>query len=533
MRLAFLGWVAAFLTPVVPAQPAAQPLAPGSWVGRAAVGHLVAFAMLNVAGGDSPAVLALPLERKAHPLAMSIRDGRILLESTDGAGLRLEGGVTGGVFAGSTGAGRFELLHVQPADPDALRRFTGFYRAPDQRLLFLFPSSPLGIPHLMSCDDAGRVAAVYPAGEGDFVVGAGFLAPFPERARIRFVHVAADPPTALRWREAGTDREAPRVPLYDEEPAEFRSGEVTLAGSLLLPRTPGRRPAVVLVHGSREGDRYALLMHAAFLLRHGVALLAYDKRGVGGSGGDWRSADIPQLAGDAEAAVQWLKGRGEINPGQIGLLGLSEGGWVAPLAATRSGDAAFVITLSGPAITPVELDNTNVRHELERQGVSRDEIAQAIVLKGLSDHFARTGEGWAEFLVALERAAGKPWQPMFGYAGVPPSTDSWYWRYWRGMMAYDPLSALRVLRTPALAIFGQFDTTVRPDANTLPWEKALLEAGNRQARIVVIPRGNHPLLEVEHGELREIADAARFPPELQSTILEWLRPRIALVPPRR
>ena len=148
MRLAFLGCVAAFLTVVVPAQPAAQPLAPGTWVGRAAVGHLVAFAMLNVAGGDSPAVLALPLERKAHPLAMSIRDGRILLESTDGAGLRLEGGVTGGVFAGSTGAGRFELLHVQPADPDALRRYTGFYRAPDQRLLFLFPSSPLGIPPL-------------------------------------------------------------------------------------------------------------------------------------------------------------------------------------------------------------------------------------------------------------------------------------------------------------------------------------------------------------------------------------------------
>ena len=108
---------------------------------------------------------------------------------------------------------------------------------------------------------------------------------------------------------------------------------------------------------------------------------------------------------------------------------------MAPLAATRSGDAAFVITLSGPGITPVELDNTNVRHELERQGVSRDEIEQAIALKGLSDHFARTGEGWAEFLVGMERAAGKPWQALFGYAGVPPAPDSWYWRYWRGMMA--------------------------------------------------------------------------------------------------
>jgi hypothetical protein len=101
------------------------------------------------------------------------------------------------------------------------------------------------------------------------------------------------------------------------------------------------------------------------------------------------------------------------------------------------------------------------------------------------------------------------------------------------MTAYDPLSTLRALRTPVLAIFGQFDTTVRPDVNTPLWEKSLEEAGNRQASIVVLPRGNHPLLEVERGELREIADATGFPPALQPTILEWLRPRIALVPPTR
>lgn len=298
------------------AQPAPRPLAPGTWVGRAAVGDRVAFAMLNVPADDSPAVLMLPLERKAHPLAMSLRDGRILLESKDAAGLRLEGGVASGVFAGSTGAGRFELLHVRPTDVAALKGYTGFYRAPDQRLLFLFPSSPLGIPHLMSCDDAGRVAALYPVEEGDFVVGAGFLAPFPERARIRFVHGAGDAPAALRWREAGAEREAPRVPLYDEQPAEFRNGDVTLAGSLLMPRTPGRRPAVVLVHGSRGGDRYGALMHAAFLLRHGVALLAYDKRGEGGSGGDWRTATIPQLAGDAEEPSNGSRGAPRSTPGR-------------------------------------------------------------------------------------------------------------------------------------------------------------------------------------------------------------------------
>lgn len=531
MHSVLLACLAAVLALPVPEEATPLPLAPGTWVGRSAIGDRVAFAMLNVPAVDSPVVLALPLERRAHPLALSLRDGRILLQSTDAAALRLEGALADGIFAGSTGAGRFEFLHIQAAEGDALKGYTGFYRAPDERLLFVFPASPLGIRHLMSCDDFGRVAAVYPVDGGDFVVGAGFLAPFPERARVRFARGAGDAPTALRWREAGTEREAPRVRLYDERPVDFRSGDVTLAGTLLLPRTPGRRPAVVLVHGSGDVDRYATLMHAAFLLRHGVALLAYDKRGVGGSGGDWRTAGIPELAQDAEAAVRWLKGRTEIDSRQIGLLGLSEGGWVAPLAATRRSDVAFVITLSGPAVTPVEGDNTNVRRELEQQEVAPDELEQAMALKGLSDHFARTGEKWEEFLAGLERAAGKPWQPLFGYAGVPPSRDAWYWRYWRGMVAYDPLPALRVLRTPVLAIFGQFDTTVRPNVNVPIWEKALHEAGNRQASVVVLPRANHPLLEVGLGELREIAEATRFAPTLQSTILEWLRPRIALAPP--
>lgn len=506
-------------------------LPPGIWVGRAPLGGRVAFAMLNVPPEESPAALNFPLERKTYPLAMSIREGQILLESADAAGVRLEGRLTRGVFAGGTGGGSFELLHVTAGDPAALKGYTGFYRTPDQRLLFLFPWSPLGIPQLMSCDDAGRVAALYPVEGGEFVVGAGFFAPLPEKARIRFVAGAGETPTALRWREAATDREAPRVSLYDEQPAEFRNGDVRLAGTLLVPRTPGRHPAIALVHGSRGQSRYGgVLMHAAFLLRQGVAVLAYDKRGVGGSGGDWRNATIPHLAGDAAEAVQWLKQRPEIHPGQIGLLGLSEGGWVAPLAATRSRDVSFVITLSGPAITPVELDDTNVRHELEWQGVSGDDLEQAMELKRLSDHFARTGEGWEEFLAGYRRAAGRPWHPMFGYAGVPPSRDSWYWRYWHGMMAYDPLPVLRRLRTPVLAIFGQFDTTVMPDANTPKWEKAMKEAGNRQARIVVLPHANHPLLEVERGELREMADATRFPPALQSTVLEWLRSRVSLPP---
>ncbi len=206
---------------------------------------------------------------------------------------------------------------------------------------------------------------------------------------------------------------------------------------------------------------------------------------------------------------------------------------MAPLAATRSADVAFVMTLAGPAITPVALDNGNLRHTLERQGLAREDVEEAMVVKRLSDHFARTREGWEESVAGWEGAAGKPWQPVFSHAGLPPSRDAWYSCYWRGMMTYDPVSALRVLQTPVLAIFEQLDTTVRPEVNVPIREKALEDADNKQASIVVLPRANHALLEVDSDHLRELAEATRFPPALQSSILGWPRPRIALEPPTR
>ena len=135
-----------------------------------------------------------------------------------------------------------------------------------------------------------------------------------------------------------------------EEAVRFASGKVNLAGTLVLPEGPGAHPAVVLFHGS--GAQTRNLFAARWFASQGLAALAYDKRGVGESTGDFRAIPFMELCDDGLAALRSLKSRKEIDAKQIGVWGLSQGGWLGPLAASRSAEVAFVIAVSGPGVSP-------------------------------------------------------------------------------------------------------------------------------------------------------------------------------------
>lgn len=143
----------------------------------------------------------------------------------------------------------------------------------------------------------------------------------------------------------------------------YRSDSIALAGLLLLP--PGGRPVpgAVIVQGSGPSDRtnaWARAIAEEFVC-NGVAVLLTDKRGGGASGGDWRRASFEDLARDAVAGVRTLRGRREILADRVGLIGLSQGGWVVPLAAARSGTVAFVVNISGAAVSFAEQSFTDRR----------------------------------------------------------------------------------------------------------------------------------------------------------------------------
>jgi len=132
----------------------------------------------------------------------------------------------------------------------------------------------------------------------------------------------------------------------------FRSGNVTLAGTLFVPKVDGPHPGVVLFHGSGPQSRDSFT--GRWFAEQGVAALAYDKRGVGKSSGDFRTVPFTDLVDDGLAGLAFLKARSDIDPKHIGVWGLSQGGWLGPLAASRSKDVAFVIAFSGPGVSPGE-----------------------------------------------------------------------------------------------------------------------------------------------------------------------------------
>jgi dipeptidyl aminopeptidase/acylaminoacyl peptidase len=153
-----------------------------------------------------------------------------------------------------------------------------------------------------------------------------------------------------------------------EEEISFKNGAVRLGGTLLLPERPGAAPAIVFVHGAGPERRYASKFLAEFFVKQGIAALIYDKRGTGESSGDWKRSSFEDLAEDVSAAVTFLKGRPEIDAARIGLMGSSQGGWIAPMAAAQIPDLAFLIVKSAPAVTPEEQELAPVDRQMRAKG---------------------------------------------------------------------------------------------------------------------------------------------------------------------
>src|SRR4030095_11245035 len=124
--------------------------------------------------------------------------------------------------------------------------------------------------------------------------------------------------------------------LYKQEEVRFQSGGITLVGTLRLPLTKRKHPAVFLLQGSGDADREAESFYADYFARQGIATLVYDKRGTGSSGGDYRDESFDDFAADALAGIHYLQSRKEIDAKRVGLYGRSHGGMVIPLAAALS-----------------------------------------------------------------------------------------------------------------------------------------------------------------------------------------------------
>jgi len=253
-----------------------------------------------------------------------------------------------------------------------------------------------GPPTLGAFDESGDVRALHPSDRDRFFAGPGMTVATAIESRIAFQRDAQGRIVSLTWqREGGAPRSAKRVDIERREDVRFSSGSVQLSGTLIQPIRGGKHPAVVLVHASGAADREQILPFARFLVRRGMAVLGYDKRGVGSSTGDWNTASFDDLAGDVVAAVEYLRTRQDIDGTEIGLLGWSQAGWVMPLAAVRVKDLAFLISVSGAGVTAAETTIDQSRNELTARGMKPQPIPERVrqLVRGRAGEIERMRAG--------------------------------------------------------------------------------------------------------------------------------------------
>ena len=243
--------------------------------------------------------------------------------------------------------------------------------------------------------------------------------------------------------------DAPSAPSTSGTIDTFPSGDIRLAYRLDRPTGTGPFPAIVMGHGSGQATRHQLGSIAGRFAAAGFAVLRYDKRGVGDSGGVYEVAGnvansertFPILAGDMLAGVEFLKTRGDVDPARIGLFGVSQAGWIIPLAASRSSDVKFMILVVGPTVS-VGVENYY------------SNLVEFTPSASLDDAYARS-------------------------------------RVYSGPHGYDPRRTLESLSTPGLWLLGGADRSI-PTPLTVEVLQSLQDSG-RPYRWIVYPGAGHNL----------------------------------------
>ena len=459
-RLAFLTLSAAAMLVLAGAAPSMTSAVGGSWTGSYDLrgGDSVTF----VVSGPRTTVALGPSHASAQTVALSGRNGRVRFQLPGRPGpVVFEGRLRNGRIVGTVRQGtlRGSFRARRGSSPRLLAQ--GTY-GNGQAVV----DTPFGAPRLVNAD-TGEVHGLYARGSA-FDIGSGFATLAPAAGTASFGPAAAVVDGAS----------APRL-RYRQLEVRFRSGSIMLAGTLTIPPGGGRHPAVAFVHGSGPQSRAYLPDLSAMLLHHGVAVLAYDKRGIGQSAGTYPGESpspptIDELSSDAEAAARFLAAQPEIDPARVGLAGHSQAGWIMPRAATREPAVRFLVVFAGPAVTA---DESDLYQDLTGQGDRPQELSDDAID--------------ARVLQA-------------GPAGV------------------DPMPSIRRLAIPALWVYGGRDMHIPTRLSVRRLEPLAGEAG-RDFTILVYPNANHALVETQTGLTAEMLRSNTFAPGMFGRVGDWLR----------
>lgn len=265
----------------------------------------------------------------------------------------------------------------------------------------------------------------------------------------------------------------------------FRDKDVTLAGTLLLPATRGKHPAIVFLHGSGPEGRWANHYLAQKFAERGIVALIYDKRGVGQSTGDWQRATFEALADDAVAGIRFLQSQPEVVATRVGIYGHSQGGTIAPLVGVRGGDLRFVIASAAGGIDPAAVEIYSVENFVgvaKLPPAERDDVRSYV--HALVDTAYR-GQDRAPLDAMAAKFKNRDW-----YFPPPPPENS-YWFISKQMGAFRPADFWRQIKVPVLLVYGAHDERVPPRESSDAIQAALKSGGNSSVTLKWYANADH------------------------------------------
>ncbi|MFA6864111.1 MAG: alpha/beta fold hydrolase, partial [Dysgonamonadaceae bacterium] len=273
---------------------------------------------------------------------------------------------------------------------------------------------------------------------------------------------------------------------------------------------------------------------ADYLTRNGIAVLRFDKRGTGESGGEYFTATTQDFADDAEAALNYLKKRREIDTSNLGLIGHSEGGIIAPIIAARNNDVKFIVLMAGLGVSGAELSLAQNQFAFNKTSISeREKEDLDKILRSIYESVTNWSEyvGSNEERDTLKKELGVLWenlpqeiQPQVKKdVFVEKTTSNIASPWFRSFLKTDPLVYLEKVSIPVLAINGENDTQVEYQTNLNKIEAALKKANNKHYTVKSYPQLNHLFQESTTGELDEYGKIEQtISPEVLSDITNWI-----------
>ena len=330
-------------------------------------------------------------------------------------------------------------------------------------------------------------------------------------------------------------------PPFPYEAVEFnfenKTDKVSLSGTLTLPKGDAPFPVAILVSGSGPQDRDETLFgHKPFLViadhltRNGFAVLRYDERGVGKSTGTYNTATSLDLSRDTIASIEALKLDKRIDPERIGIIGHSEGGYIAPMIAAKRDDIAFIISMAGPGVSGREISYHQNRNVIAMTGGGKKALAHLKpLLDKIIDAVDQDSESFKKTaLAAVNEFLENVDEPIENQEEIAKlvaiQMEAFRAPWTKFYVKHDPRPDWEKVECPVLALNGDKDVQVLADQNLNEIEKALEKGGNQHIEMVKLEGINHLFQPCKTGQVSEYEQIeTTIEPKVLEIMVQWLK----------